>query len=164
MDDTTPTGSPDTGFLHVAGRYLDLAFDQMLDLVERVGDRLDDRPLGLTTNAVGALVFHCTEVCEFWLGHAALGRPSDRHRDEEFSTALPVDELRTRVAAARAQAHSDLAALEAGRGVTTDLRGVLPAGGNDASVVLHVVEELFQHIGQMELTADVFRSEVNDGR
>lgn len=159
MDTSGPSGAPDpSDLVGAGGAYLDMAFDEMLEIAERVGPRLDERPLGPTTNAVGALIYHCTEVCEFWLGHAALGRPSERRRDDEFSTSLPLDELVARVATTREQVRRDLAALAQGHGVPSDLRSVLPAGGSDASVVLHLVEELFQHIGQMEVTADVFRA------
>lgn len=144
---------------NVTAAYLDLAFDRLLAGADAAGPRLDERPFGADTNAVGAIVFHCCEVAEFWLGHVALGRPSHRRRDEEFSTALPLDELRERVGASRDQARRDVADLAAGRGQPSEIREFLPAGGgDDGSVVLHVIEELFQHAGQIDLTLDALRS------
>jgi uncharacterized damage-inducible protein DinB len=128
----------------------------MLEVAERLGDdRVNERPLGATTNAVAALVIHCCEVSEFWLGHVALGRPSRRDRESEFSRAASVAELRTRVEDARARTLTDIASLEAGEGTDEGGRQFLLHGDtSDAAVVLHVLEEFFQHLGHMELAAD----------
>jgi hypothetical protein len=143
-----------------AHAYVLDAFRQMLDVAHRLGDDLvNERPHGPGTNSVAALVTHCCGVTEYWLGHVVLGRPSHRDRDAEFTTAATVAELRYRMAATMRVAGDDLAAIGAGtgpRGAGTGLHGArdeLP-GGTDASVVLHVLEELFQHLGHMELTAD----------
>jgi uncharacterized damage-inducible protein DinB len=136
--------------------YITHAFRQMLEVAERLGDdRVNERPLGAKTNAVAALIIHCCEVSEFWLGHVALGRESRRNRDEEFSRTASVAQLRALVEASRAQTLADIARLEAGEGSDEGGRQFLHAGDtSDASVVLHVLEEFFQHLGQMELAAD----------
>ncbi len=134
--------------------YLDAAFTRMLEVARRAGRHLDARPLGDGTNSISGLVFHCTQVAEFWLGHVALGRPSARDRDAEFTRRLTLRQAEELVDAARARAASDLAALARGEGVETELRGVLPESGSDESVVLHVLEELYQHLGHMEVTLD----------
>jgi len=134
--------------------YLDSAFAAMLEVARRAGRHLNDRPLGEGTNTIAALAFHCTDVCEFWLGHVALGRPSARDRDAEFSRVLWLGELEEVVGVARARAASDLDALARGEGTPSDLRSLLPGGGTDESVVLHVLEELHQHLGHMESTLD----------
>ena len=55
------------------------------------------------------------------------------------------------------QAAEDLARLGAGEGIDQGGRQfLLDADMSDASVVLHVVEELYQHLGHMELAADAF--------
>jgi hypothetical protein len=139
-----------------AGVYLSKAFGQMLEVAERLGDdRVNERPLGPATNAVAALIIHCCEVSEFWLGHVALGRQSRRNRESEFSLTAGVVELRKRVAGSLAQTMADLASLEAGDGSDEEGRQFLPNGDtSDAAVVLHVLEEFFQHLGHMELAAD----------
>ena len=74
--------------------YIRHAFGQMLDVADRLGDeRVNDRPLGSDTNAVAALVVHSCAVTEFWIGHVALGRPTDRDRESEFSSTATVAEL-----------------------------------------------------------------------
>ena len=137
--------------------YLRHPFHQMLAVAERLGDALvNERPVGPTTNAVSALIIHCCGVTEFWLGHVALGRPSTRDRDREFSRAASVAELRALVESTIATALADVAKLEAGEGTDEGGRQFLIDGDtSDGSVVVHVLEELYQHLGHMDLTADV---------
>jgi uncharacterized protein (DUF952 family) len=136
------------------GAYLDAAFDKLLEAARRCGRHLDDRPLGPTTNSAAGLVVHCAAVTEFWLGHVALGRPTDRDRDGEFAATAGLVELEHLVARARAQAAADLAALAEGHGRPSEIRQFVLAGGTDESVALHVLEELYQHLGHLELTVD----------
>jgi hypothetical protein len=140
--------------------YLRHAFGQMLGLADRLGDgRVNDRPLGAETNAVAALIVHCCAVTEFWIGHVALGRPTSRNREAEFSTTATVSELHAMVDATVAQAADDLAAVDEGR-VQPDRTGrqFLEGGDeSDGAILLHVLEELYQHLGHMELAADALR-------
>ncbi|MEZ5177080.1 MAG: hypothetical protein R2746_02040 [Acidimicrobiales bacterium] len=63
--------------------------------------------------------------------------------------------MHERVAATVAQSLADIEALEAGSGVDEGGRVFLPGEDrSDASVVIHVLEELYQHLGHMELAAD----------
>ena len=137
--------------------YMGHAFAQMLDVADRLGDtRVNDRPLGSETNAVAALVVHCCAVTEFWIGHVALGRPTSRDRESEFSTSATVAELHAMVESTLAQVAEDLAAIDAGR-VQADRTGrqFLEGGDeSDGAIVVHVMEELYQHLGHMELAAD----------
>ena len=139
-------------------RYMRHAYDQLLTVADRLGDdRVNQRPLGPHTNAVGALIFHCCGVAEFWLGHTGLGRPSTRDRDSEFSRTATVAELHAAVEASLHQIELDLAAIQAGRTASehAGARQHLPGGDqSDASLVLHVIEELYQHLGHAELAAD----------
>lgn len=134
--------------------YVDAAFAKMREVALRAGRHLNERPLGPGTNSIAALVFHCTEMTEFWLGHVGLGRPSTRDRDSEFGRVLSPSEVGRVIERARADAAAELAALGAGRGTSSELRAFLPADGSDTSLVLHVVEELYQHLGHMESTLD----------
>lgn len=129
----------------------------MLEVADRLGEeKVNERPLGAGTNAVAGLIVHCCGVTEFWLSHVALGGPSNRDRDGEFSTTATIDELHRLVDTALAGALADVAQIEAGFGQDEGGgRQFLPGGdGSDAGVVLHVLEELYQHLGHMELAAD----------
>ena len=141
-----------------AETYVRLAGHQMLDVAELLGDdRVNRRPPGSNTNSVAALITHCCGVSEFWLGCVGLGRDTARDRDAEFTAVASVPELRAMVEAMLEQTAADIRALDAG---AADLRhrelaSTLEGGdSSDAALVLHVLEELFQHLGQMELTAD----------
>lgn len=147
--------------------YLRYAFGQMLGLVGLLDDPLlNERPTSSGTNAVGALVLHCCGVCEFWLGHVALGRPARRgDRAAEFARMTTTTECREAVEQALAQAEQDLRRLEAEPGSPHDARSRLHGGvGDDDAVLLHVIEEVFQHLGQMEVTKDVLLSSAGRGR
>ena len=142
--------TPETG-----QRYVRLAFDQLLGVADRLGDEgVNQRPHGEGTNAVAALIAHCCGVCEFWLGHVGLGRDSHRDREAEFSTEATVTELHQLVHATMAQVTQDLVALEAAPPSPNAGPREHLVDSSDASLVLHVLEELFQHLGHAELAAD----------
>jgi uncharacterized damage-inducible protein DinB len=137
--------------------YARHAFTQMLDVADRLGDeRVNDRPLGPDTNAVAALVIHCCAVTEFWIGHVALGRPTQRNREAEFSSTATVAELRAMVDATLVQLGDDLAAMDEERTQPDRTGRQFLEGGDesDGAIVLHVLEELYQHLGHLELAAD----------
>ena len=141
-----------------ASAYVHLAFDQMLAVADRLGDDLvNQRPISPQTNAVASLILHCCGVAEFWLGHVGLGRESERDRDAEFSRRATLEELHGVVAAALDQVDADLEVLDAGGAVSPFVEGRAFLSGDDqsdSSLVLHVIEELFQHLGHCEIAAD----------
>jgi hypothetical protein len=138
--------------------YLDNAIRQMGALVDRMGEaRVNERPPGPATNSVAALIAHCQGVSEFWLGHVGLGRATTRDRDAEFTAVAAPAELHERLDAMAAQLDADVRRLDAGEASDTNRAGrqFLESGDeSDAALVVHVLEELYQHLGQMELTAD----------
>jgi hypothetical protein len=137
--------------------YMRHAYAQMLSLADHLGDkRVNDRPIGSGTNAVAALVVHCCGVTEFWIGHVALGRPSHRDRDSEFTTTATVAELHEMVDRTLAQLSEDLTAIDAGRTQDDRTGRQFLEGGDesDGAIVVHVLEELYQHLGNMEIAAD----------
>ena len=141
----------------VANAYLREGFEQMIRVAERLGDELvSERPVGESTNSVAGLIAHCCGVAEFWLGHEGLGRASTRDRDAEFRTVATVEELREIVAARIARVEADVADLDR-RGLAPGptRRDELPGGATPASIVVHVVEEVYQHTGHMDIAADV---------
>jgi uncharacterized protein (DUF952 family) len=139
--------------------YLDAALGDMVALAVRAGRHLNVRPHGKGTNSVGALVVHCCAVCEFWLGHVALGREDRRDRDAEFAARTQLVHLEAAIERTRRRSSQDLAALAVTPGRPSELRVQLPAGGSDRALVLHVLRELHQHLGHMELTIDALRAQ-----
>jgi Protein of unknown function (DUF664) len=140
---------------HLAQAYLDRAFDQMVAVLDRVtDDEIPVRPFGPSTSSVSGLVMHCAGVCEWWLGHVGLGEPTDRDREAELRSEAGRDELLSRIAVVRASAPGHLARLAAGEGRPHEARASLDGDGSDDSVVLHVLEELYQHLGHLDVSAD----------
>jgi uncharacterized damage-inducible protein DinB len=96
-----------------AERFLTHAFGQLIAVASRVpGPLLNTRPHGEGTNSIASLVVHCCGVTEFWLGHVALGEPTTRDREREFSTTANLAELHELVATTTARAASHLDRLE----------------------------------------------------
>ena len=141
-----------------ASAYVHLAFDNMLAVADRLGDdKVNERPISPQTNAVASLILHCCGVAEFWFGHVGLGRESLRDRDEEFTKRATLVELHGVVAIALDQIDADLVALDAGGPESPFMEGRVFLSGedqSDASLVLHVIEELYQHLGHCEIAAD----------
>jgi len=129
--------------------------------MERVLDRLDDesvnrRPDGWGTNSVAALIVHCCELTPWWIEMPGLGRDAQRDRDAEFVAVATVEELRQRIDVARRSTSALIGEFVAGRTARDHpLREILAGDDRtDGALVLHVLEELFQHLGHMEVTAD----------
>lgn len=143
--------------------FLRRAFDGMLGVLEELGDDLGNTAPALPgANSPYAIAYHCVAVADYWLGHVVAGRRVDRDRPSEFTAKGDVRHLRREVEALFAR-------LEA------DLREALPSGsprnappaefeGPDRplsvrGVQLHVLEELAQHHGQVQITRDLLRAE-----
>lgn len=137
--------------------YVSHVFTGMRAVLDRLDDEtVNERPEGWGTNSVAGLVVHCCELAPSWFLMPGLGRESVRDRDSEFTTRESVADLRARVDAAEATTLGLVDEFDAGPTAGDhEFRGFLPGGDrSDAALVLHVFEELFQHLGHMEVTAD----------
>ena len=164
-------GSPTDGKVAVsAADYLwfaDLALDIMSAIVEELGDELANRRPNLPgANSPYAILTHCLGVMEYWGGATVAGRTVERDRAAEFTATGPVAELVGRVADARLRLRRDLVGLDAAE-QPSHLRHhrdeSVPYKKTKGAVLLHVLEELFQHFGQMELTRDILVAEPSTG-
>jgi hypothetical protein len=139
--------------------FCDRALDDYADIVTTLGDdlvnaRLDGIP---GSNSAFALVTHICGMSARWVRTVNLGIHVPRDRDAEFTATGTVAEALTLVDATRACLHEDARAASP-RALPVD-----PAHDNDGSisystqgeVLLHVYEELAQHLGQLEVTRDV---------
>jgi hypothetical protein len=142
--------------------FVDRALHGMAEILAELGDDLaNQRPDLPGANTPYAIVTHCLGVVEYWAGHLVAGRDVVRDRDAEFVAFGPVDELLRRVDAARGQLRADVAAADP----RAPLRSTPAAGLQDmrpdlsqGAALQHVYEELAQHRGQLEITADLLRS------
>jgi hypothetical protein len=142
--------------------YCDSALDGYAAIVRQLGDdlvnaRLDDVP---ATNTASALVTHACGVMAYWASTVNRGVVVPRDRDAEFTATGTVDELLALLDAGRARLHDDARAASPREApVNPPPRDDDPdARATQGDVLLHVYEELAQHLGQLEVTRDVLLS------
>jgi hypothetical protein len=138
--------------------FADLALRGMAGIVADLGDeRANRRPPFPGANSPYVILTHCLGVLEYWAGATVAGRPIERDRAAEFAAKGPVAPLLTRAEKARERLAEDLAGLEAWdmpQSVRRDPGDPVPYTETKGAVLLHILEELFQHLGQMEITRD----------
>jgi hypothetical protein len=138
--------------------FADNALDGMCRIAMDLGDDLANRrPAIPGANTPYGLLIHCLGVANYWAGGLVAGRHIERDRDAEFLATGPVAQLGPLVARAKAQLAADVAAAvpEAPprRQPDAEYKGP-PEPLTQGSVLLHVLEELCQHHGQMEIIRD----------
>ncbi|MFK0119522.1 DinB family protein [Streptomyces sp. NPDC090994] len=145
--------------------FLHRAFDGLLgalEELERLGDDLGNTAPPLPgANSPYAIAHHCVAVADYWLGHVVAGRRVDRDRPSEFTARGNARQLRKEVDALFVRLDADLReALP-----SQPPRNVPPADFEGPErplsvrgVQLHVLEELAQHHGQVEITRDLLRT------
>jgi hypothetical protein len=141
--------------------YVDRAVEAMADIVGDLGDDLaNTRPGPPGANSAYVILRHCLGVMEYWGGHVVAGRAVDRDREAEFRASGPTADLVAAAQEAQRRFRADI--------VTADPkarpRGTDPAAGQNelefvsqGHALLHVMEEVCQHLGQMEITRDLLR-------
>jgi Protein of unknown function (DUF664) len=141
--------------------FVDRALDGMADVLWDLGDGLVNvRPDLPGANSPYAIVTHCLGVVEYWAGHLVAGRVVERDRAAEFTAAGRVDDLIARVQLAKRRLRDDIAGVDPAAPLRHEppadylaTKPELTRGG----ALLHVYEELSQHLGQLEITRDVIR-------
>ena len=138
--------------------FVDLALGEMAAIVEELGDELANRrPPFRDANSAYAILTHCLGVMEYWGGATVAERPVQRDRAAEFTATGDVAGLLWRTEEARRRLREDLVGLDASAGpagVRPDPDDPVPYTETKGAVLLHILEELFQHLGQMEITRD----------
>ena len=137
----------------------DSALDGYAEICAQLGDDLvNSRPDGIPgTNTAFGLVTHVVGVMARWGRTVNRGIVVPRDRDAEFLAAGTVSQALALIASGRAALHEDAHAAS-----PRDLP-VNPAREKDGTtsratqgaVLLHVYEELAQHLGQLEVSRDV---------
>lgn len=155
----------DAGRLRTWLWYVDHALNAMTAIVTGLGDELaSTRPRLPGANSPYAILTHCCGVLEAWGGQQVAGRAIQRDRPAEFVATGRVADLAATVEAARARLRADLAAVDwdaPPRGPVDPQDAGRPAGWSQDGVLLHILEELYQHLGQMEVSRDLL---VADGQ
>jgi Protein of unknown function (DUF664) len=138
--------------------FVDLALGEMAGIVERLGDDLANRrPPFRGANSPFVILTHCLGVMEYWGGATVAERAVRRDRAAEFTARGDVGGLLRRTEQARRRLREDLVDFDAAArpaNVRRDPSDPVPYTESKGAVLLHIVEELFQHLGQMEITRD----------
>ncbi len=127
--------------------------------VELGDDRINIVPALPGANPPFGIVAHCVGMTKFWLGSVVGGERIPRDRAAEFTASGTVADLEAAIddIAGRVPAWVHIARTEGVR--DRDVEGSTRASDiADASpewVLLHVLRELAQHLGQLELTRDM---------
>ena len=142
-------------------QFVHEALTGMGDVVTELGDELANRCPDLpAANSPFAILTHCLGVMEYWAGHVVAGRTIQRDREAEFRATGRIDDLLARVRAQWTRFEDDVAHADPfarPRGAVPADDAALPLGRTQGGALLHVYEELAQHRGQLEITADVLR-------
>ena len=138
--------------------FVDLAVGPMTAIVEELGDELvNRRPPFRDTNSAFVILTHCLGVMEYWGGATVAERPVQRDRSAEFTASGDVAGLLRRTEHASRRLREDLVGLNAVAApvsVRRDPDEPVPYTESKGAVLVHILEELFQHLGQMEVTRD----------
>ncbi len=142
--------------------FMDRAIDGMMAIAEELGDdRVNERPDLFDANSPYAILIHCVGVVNYWIGTLIGGRNIQRDRESEFKALGSVSELRDEVTALKEWLHEDLLKVGSAESLASPPHaGYNPLGAdghewNSGAVIVHTLEELAQHHGQMELTRDI---------
>lgn len=141
--------------------FCDKALDSYAVIVRELGEaHVNDVVPSVTgSNSAFALVAHAVGVMGRWARTVNRGIVVPRDRDAEFTATGSVDEALTLLEAGRARLHEDLLATDPGAApVNPPTEGDGTAYGTQGDVLMHVHEELAQHLGQLEVTRDVILS------
>lgn len=138
---------------------VDRHLDHMSAIVAEMNDETVNRVPDLPgANSAYQILFHCCGMVEWWTRFAILGHPVERDRPAEFTSSGSVATLLRRIETVRAQLLRDLATIDLDaplQGDPSEEYLDTPIGASARGVLLHVLEELAQHHGHLELTRDL---------
>ncbi|WP_202976972.1 DUF664 domain-containing protein [Ornithinimicrobium flavum] len=149
----------------VLGRFCLAKLDEIIDVVAGMDDVTANRVPELPgANSAYQILTHCLGMVSEWTRQELLGQPVRRDREAEFVASGPVAELVARARVAREELRGDLARIGPG-GPVRGRRGEGRFwGGSAEGVLLHVLEELCQHLGHLEITRDLVVAPADAGR
>ena len=137
--------------------FCDEALDAYAGVVRSLGDPLVNATVpGVEgSNSAFAVVSHVVGVMGRWARTVNRGIVVPRDRDAEFTATGTVDEALALLEVGRARLHEDVLAADPAAAPANPPEGRGDDYVTQGEVLLHVYEELAQHLGQLEVTRDV---------
>lgn len=138
------------------GRFCLLKLDEIIGVLADLDDTTANRaPTTSGTNSPYQIVTHCLGMVRQWTRQDILGHSVSRDREAEFTAAGDVAALVEQAHEVRRRFASDLTRMDQrspapGRSGRDEFWGTSTEG-----ILLHVLEELSQHLGHLEITRDV---------
>ena len=134
------------------------SFAGVLRVADSLGDELINTPPPIVGgNTPYGLITHILGACEWWVGHMVVGDPSTRIRDDEFTASGSVADLHERVNEWLSTLARRRSAIEAATELVETPQTQTPLGREwtVGAALIHAYEELAQHLGHLEMTADL---------
>lgn len=141
--------------------FCDKALDGYAVIVRELGEAHVNAvvPSVAGSNSAFALVAHGVGVMGRWARTVNRGIVVPRDRDAEFTATGTVADALELLEMGRARFHEDVHATDPGAApANPPTQGGGTAYATQGDVLLHVYEELAQHLGQLEVTRDVILS------
>ena len=124
--------------------------------------RFDDETINLAPELPGAnsgyvIVHHALSACRWWTATVVCGQPSDRDRNAEFSSTGTCAQLEQRAVDLMRTLTSLRDPMTDASALTIDPAPEMPLDGpwTVGAALIHAYEELAQHLGHLQITADL---------
>ena len=135
---------------------------QMIEILNELPREAYDWRPAEGTNSIAVLVTHICGSERFWIGDGALGEPSGRDRDAEFTVAnLSREELVSKLTSTLQFIHDSLQSL-----ATQDLGAprFSPRDGKEMTLgwaIIYTLEHSALHVGHIQLTRQLWEQQVD---
>jgi uncharacterized damage-inducible protein DinB len=136
--------------------------DEILEALEGLPPAALDWTPGPDMNSINVLVFHLTGSTRYWIGDIAAQESSNRDRDAEFRVSdVSVDILKKRLTDNLEYARNALSKF-----TIEDLQTMRESARNErtftvAWALLHALEHMTLHLGQIQLTRQLWEQSIS---
>ncbi|MFT7611062.1 MAG: hypothetical protein ACI9MX_004155, partial [Candidatus Aldehydirespiratoraceae bacterium] len=148
--------------MHISVDDFILFYERTIGEMRRAINRCDDNTVNALPpipepNSPYQLVNHSLSACAWWTNHIICGHPTNRDRDNEFTSTGTVAALHTQADEVVALLHHLRPELEAATELAGEARTSLPLeeAWTVGKSLIHAYEELAQHLGHLEITVDL---------
>lgn len=133
----------------------------MVDAVDRLDDEsVNQRPVLDGANTPAQLVTHALGAAHYWTAEVVCGHPTGRVRGDEFTAQASIAELTAAAELAKRRIAELAPEIDAASDVALQPTTTkpFPTEWTVGLALMHVYEELAQHLGHLEVTVDLLAS------